>query len=56
MLFQYSDKSLNLHQRLQVFMQEQIYPNEAAFAEQLESADNRFAPLPLVEALKQKAR
>ncbi len=56
MLFQYSDKSSQLQQRLAAFMERHVYPNEAAYAAQLEAADDRFAPLPLMEELKQKAR
>ena len=52
----YSDKSIQLAQRLQSFMEQQIYPVQAVHAEQLARAENRFAPLPLVEELKQKAK
>jgi acyl-CoA dehydrogenase len=37
-------------------MERHVYPNEAAYAAQLEAAADRFAPLPLMEELKQKAR
>ncbi len=56
MPLEYSDKSSQLQQQLSVFMERHVYPNEAAYAEQLEQADNRFAPLALMEALKQKAK
>ena len=56
MLFEYSDKSSRLQQQLAAFMERHVYPNEAAYAAQLEAAADRFAPLPLMEELKQKAR
>jgi len=56
MLFEYSEKSSQLQQQLQAFMERHVYPNEDAYADQLENADNRFAPLALMEELKQKAK
>lgn len=56
MPFEYSAKSSRLQKQLQDFMARHVYPNESAFAEQLARADNRFAALPLIEDLKQKAR
>jgi len=55
-MFNHSEKSLELHARLNVFMDEYIYPNERAYARQLHKAENRFAPLPLMDELKEKAR
>jgi acyl-CoA dehydrogenase len=55
-MIDYSDKSLQFQLRLQSFMEEYIYPGETAYAEQLEQAENRFAALPLMEALKTKAK
>lgn len=37
-------------------MDEHIYPNEQAYAHQLKTAENRFAPLPLMDELKLKAK
>ena len=37
-------------------MDEHIYPNEEAYAHQLKTAENRFAPLPLMDELKLKAK
>lgn len=37
-------------------MDEHIYPNEEAYAHQLKAAENRFAPLPLMDELKLKAK
>ena len=56
MLFEYSEKSIQLQQQLQALMQRHVYPNEAAYADRLENADNRFAPLGLMEALKAEAK
>lgn len=53
---QLSEKLNNLKQRLEDFMDEHIYPNERAYAEQLHHADNRFAPMPLMDELKEKAK
>ena len=55
-MYQFSPKSQALADRLNVFMDEFIYPNEEAYAAQLRAAENRFAPLPLMDELKEKAR
>ena len=55
-MFEHSDKSNDLQARLTQFMGRHIYPNERVYAQQREAASNRFAPLPLVEELKQLAR
>ncbi len=55
-MIEHSGKSNDLRARLAQFMEQHIYPNEQAYAQQLEAASNRFAPLPLVEELKQLAR
>ncbi|MBY6189903.1 acyl-CoA dehydrogenase family protein [Microbulbifer agarilyticus] len=52
----FSEKSLRLQAELSAFMDEYIYPNEKAYAEQLHQAENRFAPLPLMDNLKEKAK
>ncbi|MCA0900534.1 acyl-CoA dehydrogenase family protein [Microbulbifer agarilyticus] len=52
----FSEKSLRLQAELSAFMDEYIYPNEKAYAEQLHQAENRFAPLPLMDSLKDKAK
>ncbi len=53
---EFSDKSQRLQAELRAFMDEHIYPNEPTYAAQLRDADNRFAPLPLMDALKEKAK
>lgn len=54
--FRHSSKTDALLASLQTFFDEHIYPNERAYSEQLEQAVNRFAALPLMDELKQKAR
>ena len=55
-MYEHSKKSQDLAARLQRFMDEHIYPNEEAYAHQLKTAENRFAPLPLMDELKLKAK
>ncbi|MBR9911249.1 MAG: acyl-CoA dehydrogenase [Gammaproteobacteria bacterium] len=55
-MYQHSDKSRQLLDKLNTFFEQHIYPNEAAYARQLHEAENRFAPLPLMDELKQKAK
>jgi len=55
-MFEFSEKSQDLQARLSAFMDEHIYPNEHVYAKQLDSAKSRYAPIPLMDELKQKAR
>ncbi|MEH6636823.1 MAG: acyl-CoA dehydrogenase family protein [Halioglobus sp.] len=55
-MFDFSEKSQDLQARLGSFMEQHIYPNEQAYAEQLHSGDSRYAAIPLMDELKQKAR
>jgi acyl-CoA dehydrogenase len=55
MLAEVSVRTEELRQRLAAFMDEHIYPNEAAFHRQKAEGD-RWQPVPLVEELKPKAR
>jgi acyl-CoA dehydrogenase len=55
MNFDYSTKTRELQKRLRDFMRENIYPNENAYAAEINSGD-RWQPLRLVEDLKEKAR
>ncbi len=55
-MIEFSEKSIQLQERLTAFMDEYIYPNEHAYAQQLANAENRFAPLPLMDELKEKAK
>jgi len=55
-MYEHSTKSNELSTRLLEFMDEHIYPNEENYAHQLKTAANRFAPLPLMDELKSKAK
>lgn len=55
-VYQFSEKSRQYQAQLKAFMDEHIYPNEHAYHAQLAAAKNRFAPLPLMDELKRKAR
>ena len=55
-MFAHSDKSTHLQSTLTAFMAEYIYPNEHAYAQQLQEAEDRFAPMPLMDELKEKAK
>src|SRR5690242_19351267 len=52
--FAFSSKVNDLQRRLQVFMDEYIYPNEQRFYDEIEG--NRWAPTRVIEELKPKAR
>ena len=57
--FDYSDKTKELQARLQKFMDDHVYPNEATYKQQLQAnteAGKRWTPLPIIEELKVKAR
>jgi acyl-CoA dehydrogenase len=56
MSFEPSDKVKALIERLQGFMEAEIYPNEEIYWDQLNGAQDRWQPVPIVEALKPKAR
>lgn len=45
-----------IHQQLKSFMLEHIYPNERVYREQVNSATDRRAPLPLMTGLRQLAK
>jgi len=52
--FEFSDKVKELQRRLQTFLDEHIYPNEARFYDEIER--NRWTPTRVIEELKPKAR
>jgi acyl-CoA dehydrogenase len=54
MNFEYSDKVRGLIQQLRDFMEDNVLPNEATHAAQVE--ENRWSTPPIVESLKAKAR
>jgi acyl-CoA dehydrogenase len=53
--FDYSAKSVELQRRLVSVMDEQIYPHEQTYRDELGHGD-RWRPLKLIEELKQKAK
>ena len=55
-MFEHSQKVKDLMARLQAFMDENVYPNEATFHHQLDAAADRWQPVPIVEELKKKAK
>ncbi len=55
MNFDYSTKTRELQNRLQEFMDANIYPNEKAYHDEINAGD-RWKPLQLIEDLKEKAR
>jgi acyl-CoA dehydrogenase len=52
--FEFSETSKELQRRLQVFMDEHIYPNEQRFQEEIDC--ERWKPIRIIEELKPKAR
>ncbi len=55
-MYVFSKKSLAFQERLNIFMDKYIYPNEDAYAQQLHLAEDRFAVIPLMDDLKHRAR
>ena len=55
MNFDYSAKSVELQNRLAAFMDENIYPNESAYIDEINTGD-RWQPSNLIEDLKAKAK
>ena len=45
-----------LAEQLKAFMDKHIYPNEELYQEQLNSLEDRFSTVPLMEELKAKAK
>jgi len=56
MNFGYSEKVQDLRARLQAFMDEHVIPNHALHHEQQAAMTDRWQPVPIVEALKPRAR
>src|SRR5207344_2598663 len=54
--FEYSDRVKSLQARLQRFMDDEIYPNESVYDEQLNAQPTRWRQPPVMEELKAKAR
>ena len=55
-MYKFSDKSIAFQEQLAQFMEREIYSNESAYEQQLNEATNRFAALPLMDELKEKAK
>ncbi len=55
MNFDYSTKTRELQNKLQAFMDADIYPNEGAYEAEINSGD-RWKPLQMIEDLKEKAK
>ncbi len=53
--FQVSSRAREIYQKLQAFMENQVYPNERLFQEQKNQGE-RWQPVPMMEALKAKAK
>jgi len=53
--FYHSKKATEFQRRLRVFMDENIYPNEKRYTQEINSK-NRWKPLVLIEELKEKAK
>ncbi|MFW5824771.1 MAG: acyl-CoA dehydrogenase family protein [Marinobacter sp.] len=56
MLYEPSDRAKKLQKELLEFMDAYIYPNEHKHHEQVDKAENRWAPTPIMEELKAKAK
>ena len=56
MIPDFSPRSKELQEKLQKFMDEEIYPNEKVFKQQLDEGGNRWKVVPVMEELKVKAR
>lgn len=55
--FSYSEKTKKLEQQLKEFMEENVYPNEKLFEQQLNAQANRWSEIPpIMEELKGKAK
>ena len=54
--FAYSDRVQDLRARVQAFMDEHVYPHEATYHAQQAAMADRWQPVPIVEALKPRAR
>ena len=52
MNFDYSEKVLDLMSKLNAFMDENIYPNEAAYAEHFKTTEEKWKEAPNMSELK----
>ena len=56
MNFEHSDKVKSLQERVSLFMDKHVYPNEQIYKDQLESQKDRFSTPQIVEDLKKIAK
>ena len=56
MFFEFSEKTRDFRARIEEFMDELVYPNEAKVREQLDSAESRWSVPPIMEELKEEAK
>jgi acyl-CoA dehydrogenase len=54
--FEYSGRTKELMARVEVFMDEHIYPSERVYYDQVYQSDNRWIEPPILEELKENAR
>ncbi len=54
--FPISSRAREIHERVQAFMDEHVYPAEATVSAQLAGAADRWQPIPVIEELKAKAK
>jgi alkylation response protein AidB-like acyl-CoA dehydrogenase len=54
--FEFSEKTKDFRARIEAFMEELVYPNEATFHEQLQAADSRWSVPSIMEELKEEAK
>jgi acyl-CoA dehydrogenase len=55
-IFEFSEKTRDYRARLEAFMEELVYPNEATFHGQLDTAESRWSVPPIMEELKEEAK
>ena len=54
--FDHNDKVKDLLERLGAFMDEHVYPNRQTYKQQVAAMGDDWQPVPIIEALKPKAR
>jgi acyl-CoA dehydrogenase len=55
-VFEFSEKSRGYRERIEAFMEELIYPNEAKYHEQLEASGSRWSIPQVMEELREEAK
>ena len=54
--FEHNEKTADLIDRLEAFMDEHVYPNQATFLQQVEAMGDDWTPVPVIESLKPVAK